>query len=250
MDGALTVTRTDPTRSALLADFDRTLVRLFDDQTLNRMAATLQQLYARAGVHQHAITAHSDPYAIWSAAYTWMANNYSRIECERIHHAASCELARWECDAAVRAKTLPGVRQTLEWLRKRAVRCAIVSANAQEAIELALEHNSLAGFFDHVRGRWNGEPPETLKPNPLPLQDCLHILECSPEKAAYIGDSRGDAQAARAAGIVAIGVLTGQCTASELSTAGADRVIADFGAIKPIWIELERHWSREIVQSW
>jgi phosphoglycolate phosphatase len=44
---------------------------------------------------------------------------------------------------------------------------------------------------------------------------------------AYVGDHVADMAAARAAGVLGIGVTTGPCTAAELGTAGADVVLAD-----------------------
>jgi phosphoglycolate phosphatase len=52
----------------------------------------------------------------------------------------------------------------------------------------------------------------------------------------YVGDHVADVAAARAAGAVAIGVTTGPCAGAELSSAGADEVLADLTAF-PEWLD-------------
>ena len=48
------------------------------------------------------------------------------------------------------------------------------------------------------------------KPHPEPLLLALERLAASPDDAAYVGDSPYDMQAAKAAGIYAIGVTWGR----------------------------------------
>ncbi len=52
----------------------------------------------------------------------------------------------------------------------------------------------------------------------------------------YVGDHVGDIQGARAADAIAVGVATGPMTASELSAAGADVVLADLTEF-PAWLD-------------
>lgn len=228
---------------ALIADFDRTVARLFDDDTIHRMAAALRGVYSCEGVDLDAARAVRDPYALWSRVYFWMSEHYEENRKRHVHALATRELAGWERLAARRATLLPGVRDTLLWFRRRGVRCAIVSANCQDAVMDALETHDLLQFVDEVRGRRDGESLEDLKPNPRPLQQCLAVLGCSRHRAVYVGDSREDARAAKGAGVISIGVLTGQCSPTDLIEAGAGCIVPHFAAIRPVWEALELRWS-------
>ena len=54
--------------------------------------------------------------------------------------------------------------------------------------------------------------------------------------AVYVGDHILDVAGAHAAGAVAVGVVTGPCSADELAEAGADVVLADLTEF-PAWWE-------------
>lgn len=77
------------------------------------------------------------------------------------------------------------------------------------------------------------EPP--LKPKPAPdiLLKAASELNASPEECAYVGDNQLDMQAAKAAGMMAIGFLIDdQNRTTQLQEAGADIVIDDFMNLK------------------
>ena len=99
-----------------------------------------------------------------------------------------------------------GVELTLETLRERGHRLGIVTAKRRSTVDLAFARLPLAHLFDVVVG---GDETQRHKPDPEPLQLALARLEADPAEAAYVGDSPYDMQAARAAGVYAIGVTWG-----------------------------------------
>ncbi|MDO8625503.1 MAG: HAD family hydrolase, partial [Candidatus Diapherotrites archaeon] len=68
---------------------------------------------------------------------------------------------------------------------------------------------------------------EVRRPKPAP--DSLLVLakkwRLEPAECAYVGDARSDMVFAKNAGVKAIGITTGECTADELREAGAEKVI-------------------------
>jgi pyrophosphatase PpaX len=99
-----------------------------------------------------------------------------------------------------------GIEETLEALRGRGHRLGIVTAKRRSTVDLAFARLPLAHLFETVVG---GDETERHKPSPEPLQLALERLDASADGAAYVGDSPYDMQAARAAGLLAVGVTWG-----------------------------------------
>jgi beta-phosphoglucomutase-like phosphatase (HAD superfamily) len=75
------------------------------------------------------------------------------------------------------------------------------------------------------------------KPAPDLLLAGAQQLGVRPLRCWYVGDSTWDMQAARAAGMTAVGVTTGAAVAAALTRAGAELVARQVGDLQ---IELER----------
>jgi len=117
----------------------------------------------------------------------------------------------------------PGMEHALTVLRGEQRRLAVVTAKRRATVDLAFDRLPLAGFFDVVVG---GDETELHKPDPEPLLLGLARLGAGPDGAAYVGDSPFDVQAARAAGLFAVGVTWGRIhDRSTLAAAGADAVV-------------------------
>jgi phosphoglycolate phosphatase-like HAD superfamily hydrolase len=63
------------------------------------------------------------------------------------------------------------------------------------------------------------------KPDPEPVMAALERLEATAGAAVFVGDSPYDMQAARAAGVHALGVAWGAFTTATLHDAGAEVVL-------------------------
>jgi pyrophosphatase PpaX len=106
----------------------------------------------------------------------------------------------------------PGMADVLATLKAQGRRLGLVTAKRRVTVELAFARLPMADLFEVVVG---GDETERHKPNPEPLQLGLERLGVSPEGAAYVGDSPFDMQAARAAGMAAIGVTWGRIHGRE-----------------------------------
>ncbi|MDX6474874.1 MAG: pyrophosphatase PpaX [Gaiellaceae bacterium] len=105
-----------------------------------------------------------------------------------------------------------GMEDVLATLKDRGHRLGIVTAKRRLTVDLAFAKLPIEHLFETVVG---GDETEHHKPHPAPLLLALERLSASPEDAAYVGDSPFDMQAAKAAGLYAIGVSWGRIHTAE-----------------------------------
>jgi pyrophosphatase PpaX len=115
-----------------------------------------------------------------------------------------------------------GMDDVLVRLKDAGRRLGIVSAKRRRTVELAFAATEIGHLFDVVVG---GDEAENQKPAPDLLLLALERLGAAPGDAAYVGDSPFDMQAARAAGVHAVGVTWGGIHGRE-SLADADALVA------------------------
>jgi len=99
-----------------------------------------------------------------------------------------------------------GMDDVLVRLKEEGRRLGIVSAKRKRTVELAFANVEVGHLFDVVVG---GDEADAQKPAPDLLLLALRRLYAEPKDAAYVGDSPFDMQAARAAGVHAVGVTWG-----------------------------------------
>jgi pyrophosphatase PpaX len=110
-----------------------------------------------------------------------------------------------------------GMHELLVELQAEGVRLGLATAKRRSTVEIAFRYlPQLEGLFDAIVC---AEDTERHKPDPEPLLLALRRLEGEPGKAAYIGDSPFDVEAAKVAGLRAIAVSWG-------GIHGEDRLIA------------------------
>src|SRR3954452_10819322 len=114
-----------------------------------------------------------------------------------------------------------GMEDVLVRLKDEGRKLGIVTAKRRQTVELAFARLPIEHLFETVVG---GDETERHKPDPAPLLLALERLGASPAGAAYVGDSPFDMQAAKAAGLYAIGVSWGRIHAAEKLT-DADVVV-------------------------
>jgi pyrophosphatase PpaX len=114
-----------------------------------------------------------------------------------------------------------GMDVVLDELNERGHRLGIVTAKRRFTADLAFARIPIEHLFEVVVG---GDETTEHKPHPAPLLLALERLGADPSEAVYVGDSPFDMQAAKAAGLYAIGVSWGRIHAAEKLT-DADVVI-------------------------
>jgi phosphoglycolate phosphatase len=116
----------------------------------------------------------------------------------------------------------PGVAEGLRGLRAAGLRLACLTNKPNAFARPLLAQKGLDGFFEHVFG---GDAFARKKPDPLPLLETCRALGSEPARTLMLGDSRNDAQAARAAGCPVVLVSYGYNHGEPAASAHPDAVI-------------------------
>ena len=117
-------------------------------------------------------------------------------------------------------------------LRARGLRLGLATNDTEGPARAHLAAAGIAGDFDFVAGfnsGWGG------KPAPGQLLAFARAMGLETAECAMVGDSLHDLHAARAAGMVAVGVLTGLAGRAELAPA-ADAVLGSIAEL-PAWLD-------------
>jgi len=127
-------------------------------------------------------------------------------------------------------KTVPGALELLQALDERRRPWAIATSSRREQVNAsikALARSRRAIVID-------GSDVEHAKPAPDLLLFAARELEVEPSRCCYVGDAIWDMQAAVAAGMPAIGVVSGSATDGQLAGAGALFTIKDLTELIPL----------------
>lgn len=128
------------------------------------------------------------------------------------------------------AHVYPGAREGLQALRRAGLPLACLT-NKPAAFTLPLlRAKGLDGFFAQVFG---GDAFERKKPDPLPLLRTCAALGSAPARTLMVGDSRNDAQAARAAGCPVVLVTYGYNHGEPVAQVDADGWVDSLAQLLP-----------------
>jgi len=144
---------------------------------------------------------------------------------ERLDELLPVLLGFYEANIAVTTRPFPGVIATLDALAARGVTLAVVTNKREHFTGLLLNELGLAHRFACVIG--GDTIPGKAKPDPAPIVEM--IRRCGGGRAAFVGDSMYDVNAARAAGIP---------VATYGAVAGADAVFDDHGELPGVLARL------------
>ena len=100
----------------------------------------------------------------------------------------------------------PGVQESLDWLRERDVPMAIITNKPAQFIEPLLREKGLGGYFCWLVG---GDTLPQQKPDPAALLWVMDKANVAPGESLFVGDSRNDVHAARAAGVPCVALSYG-----------------------------------------
>ena len=135
---------------------------------------------------------------------------------------------RYAAIAGTRARPYAGCRATLARLRAGGVRLACVTNKEARFAGRVLRAARLDADFDLVVG---GDSLSRKKPHASVLAHVVHALGGDTRRAAHVGDSRIDVEAARNAGVAAWAVPWGYNAGEPIAAAGPDRLFASLPEI-------------------
>lgn len=120
---------------------------------------------------------------------------------------------------------LPGVREVLEFLKRRGVKVGIVTGRTIEGEKKYLELERL-GIRELIDCFVTARETER-KPSSSGILKCLEELKANPEEAIFVGDSVSDMEAGKKARLFTVGVLTGVGSREDLLLGNPDCLIED-----------------------
>lgn len=121
----------------------------------------------------------------------------------------------------------PGVMPFLAWLRERGVALAVITNKPGQFVAPILEEKGL-GDFDWIIG---GDTLPVKKPDPAGLLHVMRAAGAAPDRSLFIGDSRNDVLAARAAGVTVVAVDYGYNHGRPVAAEGPDLLVDSLAAL-------------------
>ncbi|NUU65638.1 phosphoglycolate phosphatase [Enterobacteriaceae bacterium BIT-l23] len=125
----------------------------------------------------------------------------------------------------------PAVAETLAALKQHGVALALVTNKPTPFVRPILESLGLSGYFEPIIG---GDDVENKKPHPEPILRVAERLGISPQALLFVGDSRNDIQAARAAGCPSVGMTYGYNYGEAIALSNPDKVLDRFHELLPL----------------
>jgi phosphoglycolate phosphatase len=126
--------------------------------------------------------------------------------------------------------------ETLEALRAMGLRLGLATNDSEASARRQIDALGLAATLEFVVGYDSGHGS---KPDPGMIQAFARRLKVDPSRIAMVGDTLHDLHSARAAGALAIAVLSGPAGRAVLSP-HADHVVEDIAALPALFTELAR----------
>jgi phosphoglycolate phosphatase len=123
-------------------------------------------------------------------------------------------------------------RDILVALKERGLRLGVATNDSEASARRQTEALQIADLLDFVAGYDSGHGG---KPDPGMVHAFARQAGVAPSEIAMVGDTLHDLRAARAAGAIAVAVLTGPATIVDLADE-ADHVLADISELAA-WVE-------------
>lgn len=158
-------------------------------------------------------------------AEMWNAAAQAAAAQGRLHvlRSALCAVYdRWDADALSRWAPRPGAANLLQALAGRGVATGMVSNIGRAALAVALGRFGLDRWLRPVVSR---DEVTFMKPHPEGALRALAELRTAPQAALFVGDSRSDVFAARAAGMRVAILRGGECDEAAFAATPPDHML-------------------------
>jgi len=138
---------------------------------------------------------------------------------------------RWDADALTRWRPRTGATELLRELAALGLRTGMVSNIGRAALADALAR---FGFDRRLAPVVSRDEVDFLKPRADGIRRVLQAWRIAPQQALFVGDSRADVLAARAAGVRVAIVRGGECEASEFEALPPDRMVLGLNEVSAL----------------
>ena len=131
-------------------------------------------------------------------------------------------------------KPIPGFETIIKWLASHGKKLGIVTSTPRANVNFKLQQFKKTDTLRLFEAIIASDDVKQKKPSPEPMLVCCRQLKVQPEESVYIGDSRTDIRAAKAANMKAIGVLTGFDDYQALNAEHPDCIIKSVASLKDV----------------
>lgn len=206
-----------PAHTALIFDFEGTLV----DFQWQLAAAETELRAALADLGFSGAEFDQGNYAtLWNAAADLCATPQRLAELRRVLHPI---YDRWDSDALSRWSPRPGAAELLRHLVADGRRLAMVSNIGRTALTEALQRFGFGARLAPIVCR---DEVKHMKPSTEGILRVLAEWQLAPDAALFVGDSRADVFAARAAGVPVVIIRGGEGDESMFADHPPDHMIS------------------------
>jgi len=133
-------------------------------------------------------------------------------------------------------KLIPGAKETLENILQKGIKLGVVTSTPRRNLNLKMPVLVDSGINDLLEVIIAADDAPCKKPAPDPLLLGSRKLAISPAQCMYVGDSRTDIQAGKAAGMKTVSVLTGIDDREALKREKPDAMIGSIAALKDLLV--------------
>lgn len=208
-------------------DLDGTLVNSLPD-----LALSLNSAFAEVGLPQAPeelvltwIGNGADVLFAKGMEWTGKAGNFSQDELAQIKRRFGYFYGENVCNIS---KLYPNVRDTLEALKAQGYILAVVTNKPTKHVLPVLQAFKIDHLFSEALG---GQSLPEIKPHPAPLYYLCGKFGLYPHEMLFVGDSKNDILAAKAAGCKSVGLTYGYNYNIPISESEPDYVCGDFAEI-------------------
>ena len=203
---------------AVLFDFDGTLASLhIDFARLRRALTALAEPFLGEEPEPSDL-----PVLEWLDELAAEIREFDHPLGQEFHCRGRLVIQATELDAAREATLFPFTRPMLSALRASGVKTGVITRNSTAAVKVVFP--DITACCDVFMAR---EDAPRVKPDPAHALAVLARLHVAPQRALLVGDHPLDILAARAAGLDAAAVSSGNATPEALAAARPDFLAAD-----------------------
>ena len=156
-----------------------------------------------------------------------LATGYGR---NSLMNFADKQMSELSCHARGAYFLFPDVQETLSALHAKGIPLGLVTNKPTPFVAPLLEALNIAKYFSVIVG---GDDVQNKKPHPEPLLLVAGKLSLTPAELLFVGDSRNDILAARAAGCPSVGLTYGYNYGEAITLSEPDVVFDHFKDLLP-----------------
>jgi HAD superfamily hydrolase (TIGR01509 family) len=129
---------------------------------------------------------------------------------------------------------IQGADNILQNISSGIPKIGLVTSTQRQYLQIKMHPLKIAGVEKLFEVIITSDDVPNRKPDPEPLIECAKRLDVYPNKCVYVGDTRTDMQAGKAAGMRTVGVLTGFDDYESLKKEMPDAIIKSIGNLMEV----------------